>query len=168
MAKVKHSCRNGSGTTTGKLNDLRQSRRLIVGTPSKGFDCAQVRNYQFNLIGSRCSSTFSWSRMYALTTSSSRPTVETKYPLAQKFSPVKFLCLPLKLLAMRMAALPLIKPTTFDTGYLGGIRTHTYEHDLASNVLPRSRNPSFWQVREKSRRGIFSGYRRSPSAAFWE
>ena len=54
----------------------------------------------------------------------SRPTVETKYPLAQKLSPVKFRLRPRKFRAIEMALLPLIKPTTLDTENFGGMLMH--------------------------------------------
>ena len=59
--------------------------------------------------------------MYALMSSSFLPNVDTKYPLAQKFSPVKFLLRFPKFLAIHIALLPLTYPTTCATAYLGGI-----------------------------------------------
>lgn len=59
--------------------------------------------------------------MYSRMVFSSLPTVDTKYPLAQKLCPVKFLFCPRKLLAMLMALFPLMKPTTCATLYLGGM-----------------------------------------------
>ena len=56
-------------------------------------------------------------------TVSSLPTVDTKYPLAQKCCPVKLRLRPPKVLAIWMALLPLMKPTTCATEYLGGIET---------------------------------------------
>jgi hypothetical protein len=61
--------------------------------------------------------------MYSRICFSSRPTVETKYPRAQKLSPVKFLGFPINLRAMWMALFPFTYPTTCDTEYLGGIDT---------------------------------------------
>jgi len=55
------------------------------------------------------------------TSSTSKPTVETAYPLAQKCSPVKFLALPPNCLATAIALLPLRKPITDETAYFGGI-----------------------------------------------
>ncbi len=49
---------------------------------------------------------------------------ETKYPLAQKLSPVKFRLRPRKFRAIEMALLPLIKPTTLDTENFGGMLMH--------------------------------------------
>ena len=59
--------------------------------------------------------------MYARIASSSTSTVDTEYPLAQKFWPVKFFLRPTKVLAIWIALLPLIKPTTVATAYFGGI-----------------------------------------------
>ena len=61
--------------------------------------------------------------MYARMASSSAPTVDTKYPLAQKFWPVKFFLHPTKVLAIWIALLPLTKPTNCATAYFGGIDT---------------------------------------------
>ena len=58
--------------------------------------------------------------------SSSRPTVETKYPLAQNFAPVKFLPLPSIFCATHIALLPLMKPTTCETEYFGGNDSHMH------------------------------------------
>lgn len=55
---------------------------------------------------------------------SSRPAVEPKKSLAQKFSPVKFFDFPLKVAAIEIALLPLINPTTLDIEYFGGIQAH--------------------------------------------
>lgn len=73
---------------------------------------------------SRRSSSFSWSRMYGRTICSSRPTVETRYPRARKFYPVKFRLVSIRLRAMDIALLPLIYPTTDDTAYFGGMLMH--------------------------------------------
>jgi len=50
------------------------------------------------------------------------PTVETKYPLAQKCCPVKLFLFPRYARAMWMALFPLRNPTTCTTEYLGGIK----------------------------------------------
>jgi hypothetical protein len=55
---------------------------------------------------------------------SSRPTVETKYPLAQKCSPVKFFCRAPNFRAIWIALFPLIYPTTFETTSFGGMLMH--------------------------------------------
>ena len=61
--------------------------------------------------------------MYSRICFSSRPSVETKYPRAQKLSPVKFLGFPINVRAMWIALFPFMYPTTCDTEYLGGIDT---------------------------------------------
>ncbi|GHV91168.1 hypothetical protein AGMMS50268_16710 [Spirochaetia bacterium] len=48
-------------------------------------------------------------------------TVDTLYPLAQRFCPVKFFCLPTNLRAIAIALFPLMYPTTWATEYFGGI-----------------------------------------------
>lgn len=53
----------------------------------------------------------SCSRMYLRIASTSYPTVDTAYPLAQKFSPLKFLCLPC-MRAMAIADFPFRNPIT--------------------------------------------------------
>src|SRR4029434_11252685 len=55
-------------------------------------------------------------------TASSKPTVLTQYPLAQKCSPVKLRLHPRYSRCMRMAAFPFNRPTAFATLYLGGMR----------------------------------------------
>ena len=69
---------------------------------------------------SRRWSSCAWSRMYLRTISSSKPTVDTKYPRAQKLSPVKLRLRPRKFRATEIALLPLMNPTTFDTANFGG------------------------------------------------
>ena len=61
--------------------------------------------------------------MYSLISSSFLPHVDTKYPLAQSFSPVKLFLRLLKFLAIYIALFPLIYPTTCATAYFGGIDT---------------------------------------------
>lgn len=51
----------------------------------------------------------------------SNPTVDTAYPLAQKFSPLKFLCFPLSL---AIADFPFMNPVTLATKCFGGIDMH--------------------------------------------
>ena len=63
--------------------------------------------------------------MYSRISFSSRPTVETKYPRAQKLSPVKFLAFPMNVRAMWIALFPFMYPTTCDTRILGWNR---YQH----------------------------------------
>src|SRR6516164_368217 len=60
-------------------------------------------------------------RVCSRITLSSLPTVDTKYPRAQKFWPTKFLFFSPYTRARWIALLPLINPTTCDTAYLGGI-----------------------------------------------
>ena len=57
---------------------------------------------------SRRWSSCAWSRMYLRTISSSKPTVDTKYPRAQKLSPVKLRLRPRKFRATEIALLPLM------------------------------------------------------------
>src|SRR5215472_6000226 len=59
--------------------------------------------------------------MYSRITVSSRPTVDTKYPRAQKCCPTKFLFRSPYTRARWIALFPLINPITCDTAYLGGI-----------------------------------------------
>src|SRR5215472_6967564 len=59
--------------------------------------------------------------MYSRITVSSRPTVDTKYPRAQKCCPTKFLFVSPYTRARWIALFPLINPITCDTPYLGGI-----------------------------------------------
>ena len=59
--------------------------------------------------------------MYFLFCSSFSPTVYTKYPRAQKCSPVKFLSLLQCCRRIAIVLFPFIYPTMFDTAYLGGI-----------------------------------------------
>src|ERR1700730_1390878 len=66
-------------------------------------------------------SSCSWFLMYSRITASSRPTVETKYPRAQKCSPTKLRFFSPYTRAKWIALLPLINPTTCETAYFGGI-----------------------------------------------
>ena len=59
--------------------------------------------------------------VYFRITSSSRPTVETKYPLAQKLCPTKFRLRSPYTRAMWIALFPFMYPTTCDTACFGGI-----------------------------------------------
>jgi len=59
--------------------------------------------------------------MYSLVSSSSLPHVDTKYPRAQNFSPVKFFLRLPKFLATYIALFPFMNPTTWATAYFGGI-----------------------------------------------
>ena len=59
--------------------------------------------------------------MYSFISSSSLPHVDTKYPRAQNFSPVKFFLQLPKFLATHIALFPFINPTTWATAYFGGI-----------------------------------------------
>src|SRR5215470_8140504 len=69
--------------------------------------------------------------MYLRTCSSSKPTVDTAYPRAQKCSPVKFRSLPHSR-AIEMALFPFRNPITEATGYFGGIAMHI----LSATVKP--------------------------------
>ena len=62
--------------------------------------------------------------MYSRITASSRPTVETKYPRAQKCCPTKLRLRSPYTRARWIALLPLMNPTTCDTAYFGGIDDH--------------------------------------------
>src|SRR5664279_5624335 len=59
--------------------------------------------------------------MYSRTNASSRPTVDTKYPRAQKLCPTKFCFRPPYTRARCIALFPLMNPITCATAYLGGI-----------------------------------------------
>src|SRR5664279_3335073 len=59
--------------------------------------------------------------MYSRTNASSRPTVDTKYPRAQKLCPTKFCFRPPYTRARCIALFPLINPITCATAYFGGI-----------------------------------------------
>src|SRR5664279_81585 len=59
--------------------------------------------------------------MYSRTNASSHPTVDTKYPRAQKLCPTKFCFRPPYTRARCIALFPLINPITCATAYLGGI-----------------------------------------------
>jgi len=72
-----------------------------------------------------CFSSFSWSRMYLLIVPSSKPTVLTQYPLAQKCSPVALLVFRI-LRWIRTALLPLRKPITNAMLNLGGTLRHIW------------------------------------------
>ena len=81
----------------------------------------QVAIYFHNCsVSSRLSSAYcSW--MYFRITASSRPTVETKYPRAQKQCPVKLRLTLSYSRASQMALFPLMYPTTLETEYFGDI-----------------------------------------------
>ena len=59
--------------------------------------------------------------MYSRTIASSRPTVDTQNPRAQKCCPTKFRFLSPYTRARWIALFPLMNPITYDTAYLGGI-----------------------------------------------
>ena len=117
--------RHGALANTAKSNNLRQSRRLDFVNRSKRFIFGATQSgYLLNIVSwSIRWSSWSCFFMYSRICFSSRPTVETKYPLAQKLSPVKFLGFPRKLRAMWIALFPFMYPTTWDTEYFGGIDT---------------------------------------------
>src|SRR6516165_6303165 len=75
--------------------------------------------------------------MYLRTCSSSKPTVDTAYPRAQRCSPVKFRSLTHKR-AIAIALFPFRNPITEATGYFGGIAMH----GPAAGALPESGIPS--------------------------
>src|SRR6516225_5246293 len=73
--------------------------------------------------------------MYLRTCSSSKPTVDTAYPRAQRCSPVKFRSLPHKR-AIAMALFPFRNPITEATGYFGGIAIHLGEKLSPGRLAP--------------------------------
>src|SRR5271155_3222562 len=71
--------------------------------------------------------------MYARIAFSSRPTVFTKYPRAQKCCPTKFCFRSPYVRARWIALLPLMYPTTCDTAYFGGMESklmHVIWHQM--------------------------------------
>src|SRR4026207_640652 len=71
--------------------------------------------------------------MYSRISFSSRPTVETKYPRAQKLSPVKFLGFPINVRAMWIALFPFIVPDHLRYRILGRNR-YQHMHMVAPEV----------------------------------
>ena len=102
--------------------------------------------YSWNIFNwSRRWSSCSWFLIYARMVASSWPAVETSYPLAQKCWPVKFLRLPIKSLAMWITLFPLMKPTTCDTAYFGGMEINMWT--WSDRRWPSSSSHSFWLAR---------------------
>src|SRR5712675_3281676 len=81
----------------------------------------KVADQRHKFICSKRLSSCSCFLMYSRITASSRPTVETKYPLAQKCCPTKLRFFSPYTRAKWIALLPLINPTTCETAYFGGI-----------------------------------------------
>src|SRR5437867_9357256 len=96
--------------------------------------------------------------MYSRTTSSSRPTVDTKNPRAQKCWPTKFRFRSPYTRARWIALLPLMYPITCDTAYLGGIAIIMCT--WSGSRCPSSIRLSFCSA---SRRKISPKYRRNPA-----
>src|ERR1700732_680994 len=81
----------------------------------------KVAHQRHRFICSRRLSSSSCFLMYSRITSVSRPTVDTKYPLAQKRWPTKFRFFSPYTRAKCIALFPLINPITCDTACFGGI-----------------------------------------------
>src|SRR5437667_301017 len=96
--------------------------------------------------------------MYSRTTSSSRPTVDTKNPRAQKCWPTKFRFRSPYTRARWIALLPLMYPITCDTAYLGGIAIIMCT--WSGSRCPSSIRLSFCSA---SRRKISPKYRHNPA-----
>ena len=82
---------------------------------------SSVAGHRHRFSCSNRSSSCSWFRMYSRITVSSRPTVDTKYPRAQKLCPTKLRLRSPYTRAKWIALFPLMYPTTFYTAYFGGI-----------------------------------------------
>jgi len=105
-----------TSTRGGGMKNGNRSKRIKNGHHLK------VATHSVNRLSwSSRRSSFSWAFIYARTICSSNPTVETKYPLAQKCCPVKFFLFPRYTRAIWIALFPLRNPTTCETEYLGGI-----------------------------------------------
>ena len=75
-------------------------------------------------------------------TASSKPTVLTQYPLAQKCNPMKFRVRPRYTRCMRIAAFPFNRPTAFATLYLGGnAQTQRY---MVGHGMPLDHFDAHW------------------------
>src|SRR5439155_18633504 len=116
-----------------------------------------VATYQSPIWSNRLSSC-SCFRMYSRTTSSSRPTVDTKNPRAQKCWPTKFRFRSPYTRARWIALLPLMYPITCDTAYLGGIAIIMCT--WSGSRCPSSIRLSFCSA---SRRKISPKYRHNPA-----
>ena len=89
-------------------------------------------------------SSASWRWIYSRMVASSFPTVETKYPRAQKCSPTKFRFRPPYRRAIQMALFPFRKPITWDTAYFGGMLISMFT--WSSCRLPERISLSFGRV----------------------
>jgi hypothetical protein len=119
---------------------------LLLGKPLKGLKLT------FGIACDYSVSDLRWSRMYARIVSSSRPTVLTQYPVAQKLKPVIRLT-PSSSLWIRIALFPLIYPTVFETLYFGGILKHKW---IWSGIAcPSSNSIPFWRHRSRMIGPIF-------------
>src|SRR5271156_6500509 len=93
--------------------------------------------------------------MYARIAFSSRPTVFTKYPRAQKCCPTKFRFRSPYVRARWIALLPLMYPTTCETAYFGGMDINICTWS-GIKCPSRSSTPVAPQADEIRRRDVFS------------
>ena len=136
----------------------RQSRGLVMWAAQSGWIFGPPEGGYFNRLScsSRLSSA-SWLRIYSRITFSSRPTVDTKYPRAQKLCPTKFRALPCTSRAIAMALFPLIKPTTSLTECFGGISMHiwTWSVQRCPSIILHSRcRANSWNTSHKYLRNL--------------
>src|SRR5438876_3186178 len=92
-----------------------------------------VADHRHRFSWSKRLSSCSWFRMYSRITVSSRPTVSTKYPRAQKLCPTKLRFRSPYTRAKCVALFPFMYPTTLDTAYFGGIdsnHVHVIRHQM--------------------------------------
>src|ERR1700730_14961987 len=92
-----------------------------AGSESDRVGHLKVAHRRHRFICSRRLSSSACCLMYSRITSVSRPTVDTKYSLAQKCWPTKFRFFSPYTRAKCIALFPLINPITCDTAYFGGI-----------------------------------------------
>ena len=102
---------------------MRRSKRLggVANPAPQGLSHLAVADHRHRFSGSKRLSSCSCFRMYSRITASSRPTMDTQNPPAQKCCPTKFYFLSPYTRARWFALLPLINPITCDTADLGGI-----------------------------------------------
>ena len=98
-------------------------------------------------------SSSSWFLMYSLMTSSSRPTVDTKYPLAHICWPLKYLRLSLYTRAIHIALFPFMYPTTCDMLCFGGISISMWTRSVI--ICPSSTLLSFCSASPTRKTPIF-------------
>src|SRR6476646_1015076 len=105
-------------------NNLQQSWRFDWEPPKAVLRDVRTIDWIFGLLRSSapsCWSASSWFLMWARITSSSRPTVVTKYPRAQNLWPRKFRILRSTFCAIHIELFPFMYPMICATEYLGGI-----------------------------------------------